>query len=99
MYRVHEYEGEIGDIKTDKISLGKRWARVQHVDQSVGESEGRQYYTDRIKITIRYDYKLEDFKPNWYIEFKDKQYLVIDVMNPYFKNDRLEITAEYRGFN
>lgn len=85
-----EGANEVGDTILVPATFKTVWA-------SVSPTAGRDYVEAKkyqaeltYKITIRY---LKDLTPDMQIQFKERLFLIQDIINPFEKNEMLEIMA------
>lgn len=86
---------QFGGSSNEKTVVQKPWCKVRVVSDN--ENSGEKTVSQLIlEFEIRYSKSLENPTGDMFIEYKNTEYDIISVINPYMVNEKLLIMAKKR---
>lgn len=94
VYSRVKIENELGEVDYNYIKLKSVWAEIRPQTGSLQQQQANTILANVThKIIIRYD-SCKDLTNDMYIIFREKRFDIKYILNPYFKNETLEIFCE-----
>lgn len=94
IYGNSEIENELGEIDYSSVLLKTIWANIIPQTGSLQKQQANTILSNVThKIIVRYE-SANDVTQDMYIMFRGKRFDIKYILNPYFKNESLEIFCE-----
>lgn len=94
IYGNSEIENELGEIDYSSVLLKTIWANIIPQTGSLQKQQANTILSNVThKIIVRYE-SANDVTQDMYIIFRGKRFDIKYILNPYFKNESLEIFCE-----
>lgn len=94
IYSKTEVKNELGEVDYEYSKLKTVWAEIRPQTGSLQQQQADTILANVThKVIVRYDY-CKDLTNDMYIMYREKRFDIKYILNPYFKNETLELFCE-----